>query len=514
MAEIKTKSVKLNMVMNALLSMSSFIFPLITFPYVSRILLPVGTGRVAFATAVVTYFAMFAQLGIPTYGIRLCAKVRDNKEELTRAVHELLFINLFMSAIVYAVFFISLAVVPKFREEHTLLLIIGATILLNALGVEWLYKALEQYTYITVRSLIFKVVALISTFMLVRDPEDCLQYGFLTILATSASNVLNFINLRKYIYLKPIGGYHIRRHIKMILVFFSMSVATTIYTNLDNVMLGFMKDKVEVGYYSAAVKIKSIMVSVVTSASTVLLPRASYYVDKGMMDEFSRILKKTMHFIFLVAIPFSIYFMIYAKEGIFFLSGKAYAGAIIPMQIIMPTLTLIGISNVTGIQMMVPLGREKQVLYSEIAGAIVDLVLNTIFIPIYGAAGAALGTLVAEAVVLGWQCVAIRDLKMGIFQKLPYGKILVAVGLGSAASFWVKLLGVGVFPTLVISAVCFFGVYGIVMTVLKDSLVIELEKQLIRKIKRMIVSKMHNHSFGKPIGYIFEADSKLHFGKG
>ena len=164
-------------------------------------------------------------------------------------------------------------------------------------------------------------------------------------------------------------------------------------------MLGLMKDKVEVGYYSAAVKIKSIMVSVVTSASTVLLPRASYYVDKGMMDEFSRILKKTMHFIFLVAIPFSIYFMIYAKEGIFFLSGKAYAGAIIPMQIIMPTLTLIGISNVTGIQMMVPLGREKQVLYSEIAGAIVDLVLNTIFIPIYGAAGAALGTLVAEAVV-------------------------------------------------------------------------------------------------------------------
>ena len=479
MAEIKTKSVKLNMVMNALLSMSSFIFPLITFPYVSRILLPVGTGRVA-----VTYFAMFAQLGIPTYGIRLCAKVRDNKEELTRAVHELLFINLFMSAIVYAVFFISLAVVPKFREEHTLLLIIGATILLNALGVEWLYKALEQYTYITVRSLIFKVVALISTFMLVRAPEDCLQYGFLTILATSASNVLNFINLRKYIYLKPIGGYHIRRHIKMILVFFSMSVATTIYTNLDNVMLGFMKDKVEVGYYSAAVKIKSIMVSVVTSASTVLLPRASYYVDKGMMDEFSRILKKTMHFIFLVAIPFSIYFMIYAKEGIFFLSGKAYAGAIIPMQIIMPTLTLIGISNVTGIQMMVPLGREKQVLYSEIAGAIVDLVLNTIFIPIYGAAGAALGTLVAEAVVLGWQCVAIRDLKMGIFQKLPYGKILIAVGLGSAASFWVKLLGISVFPTLVISAVCFFGVYGIVMTVLKDSLVIELEKQLIRKIKK------------------------------
>lgn len=163
---------------------------------------------------------------------------------------------------------------------------------------------------------------------------------------------------------------------------------------------------------------------------------------------------------------------------------EQYTYIIIPMQIIMPTLTLIGISNVTGIQMMVPLGREKQVLYSEIAGAIVDLVLNTIFIPIYGAAGAALGTLVAEAVVLGWQCVAIRDLKMGIFQKLPYGKILIAVGLGSAASFWVKLLGISVFPTLVISAVCFFGVYGIVMTVLKDALILELGRQLAGKLRR------------------------------
>ena len=478
----KQKSIKLNMVMNALLSMSSFIFPLITFPYVSRVLLPVGTGRVSFATSVVTYFAMFAQLGIPTYGIRLCAKVRDDKEELTRAVHEVLFINLFMSAIVYVVFFISLAVVPKFREEHTLLLIIGATILLNALGVEWLYKALEQYTYITIRSLIFKLAALVGMFLLVRNSEDCLQYGFLTILATSASNILNFINLRKYIYLRPIGGYHIKRHIKMILVFFSMSVATTIYTNLDNVMLGFMKDKEEVGYYSAAVKIKSIMVSVVTSASTVLLPRASYYVDKGMMDEFSRILKKTMHFIFVISIPFSVYFMMYAKEGIFFLSGKAYAGAIMPMQIIMPTLALIGISNVTGIQMMVPLGREKQVLYSEIAGAIVDLILNLIFIPMYGASGAAIGTLIAEIVVLGWQCIAIRDLKLSIFKDISYGKIIIAVVLGSAASFGVKLLKLSAFPTLLLSAICFFGVYGIVMTIMKDTLILELEKQMVRKV--------------------------------
>ena len=482
--ETKQKSVKLNMIMNAILSMSSFIFPLITFPYVSRVLLPIGTGKVGFATAVVSYFAMFAQLGIPTYGIKECAKVRDDKEELSRIVHELLMINLLMSAVVYIVFCVALAVVPKFQQERTLLWIISATILLNALSVEWLYKALEQYSYITIRSVVFKLIALVGMFLLVKSREDYVIYGFLTIFATSASSILNFCNLRKYIYLKPVGNYRLRRHIKMVLLFFSMSVATTIYTNLDKVMLGFMKDDTAVGYYTAAVKIKTILVSIVTSASTVLLPRASYYVDKGMMDEFKRILQKTMHFIFIVSVPCALYFMIYAREGIFFLSGKAYEGAIIPMQIIMPTLVLIGITNVTGIQMMVPIGKEKQVLYSEIVGAVVDLILNVIFIPQYGAAGAALGTLVAEISVLVWQCVAIRDLKMDVFKKIPYAKLAIATIGGAVASIWIMFLDFGIFMTLVVSAICFFGVYGLVLTLMNDTLVVELEKQLIGKIRR------------------------------
>ena len=480
MQKTKQKSVKVNMIMNALLSMSAFLFPLITFPYVSRILLPTGTGKVGFATSVVTYFAMFAQLGIPTYGVKECAKVRDDKEALSRVVHELVAINLIMSAIVYTVFAIALITVSKFRQERELLLIISATILLNAIGVEWLYKALEQYSYITIRSLIFKLIAVCSMFFLVREKSDYVQYGFLTIFASSASNVLNFINLRKYIYFKPVGKYNLRRHIKMILVFFSMSVATTIYTNLDNVMLGFMKTNEDVGYYTAAVKIKNILVSVVTSASTVLLPRASYYIEKEMFEEFKRILKKTMHFIVLVAVPFAVYFIMYAKEGIFFLSGNAYGGAIIPMQIIMPTLILIGITNVIGIQMMVPIGREKQVLYSEIAGAVVDLGLNLILIPQYAAAGAAIGTLVAEMVVLIWQLFAIRDLRIEIFEQVPFIKILLGVVCGIVASVWVMFAGLGIFLTLVVSAVCFFGMYAIVLILTKDAIALEAFKLITK----------------------------------
>jgi O-antigen/teichoic acid export membrane protein len=480
------KSVKINMIMNALLTMSSFIFPLITFPYVSRILTPVGTGKVNFATSVISYFSMFAQLGIPTYGIRACAKVRDDKEKLSKTVQELLIINLFMCLLVYAVFGITLIQVPRFREELPLFLIMGISIGLNALGVEWLYKALEQYTYITVRSILFKFIALLAMFALIHGQNDYVIYGGITIFAASASNILNFFNLRKHISFKPTGDYRFRQHISMILVFFAMSVATTIYTNLDNVMLGFMKTDADVGYYGAAVKIKQILVSLVTSASAVLLPRASYYVDKGLLDDFYAILKKTMHFILLIALPMVIYFMIFAREGILFLSGDAYEGSILPMQIIMPTLVLIGMTNVIGIQMLVPLGMEKQVLYSEIAGAIVDLIINLILIPKYAAAGAAFGTLVAEFVVLLWQMAAIRNIEVHLFADIRWWKLILANGVAIMLCFWTKQLLHGNFIILAVSAICFFGGYGITLLATGERLVWDL-------LKQMVFAKIKNH---------------------
>ena len=146
------KSVKVNFIMNAILNLSAVIFPLITFPYVSRILTPTGTGRVSSAVALVTYFAMVAQLGIPTYGIRACAIVRDDKEKLSRTAQEIFIINMIMSVIVYGVFFGALFFIPEMAEDKTLYLICSTTIVFNLIGMEWLYKALEEYSYITKRS--------------------------------------------------------------------------------------------------------------------------------------------------------------------------------------------------------------------------------------------------------------------------------------------------------------------------------------------------------------------------
>ncbi len=483
---MQQKSLKLNFIMNAILTMSSFLFPLITFPYVSRILLPIGTGKVSFANSVVTYFVMISQLGIPTYGIRACAIVRNDEEKLKKTVYELFLINVVMSILAYIVFFVALIYVPRLRADRTLFLITGTLIFFNTIGVEWLYKALEQYTYITVRSIIFKFIALIAMFALVHDVDDYVIYGGISIFAASASNAFNFIRLRKIIGKKKVSQLNFKQHFKPVFTFFIISCATTIYTNLDNVMLGFMKDDVEVGYYNAATKIKNILVSIVTSLGTVLMPRASYYLQNGMEDEFYKLSKKAIKFVFLAATSMMIYFMLFAREGVLFLSGEAFEGAILPMMIVMPTLLFIGLTNIMGIQMLVPMGREDAVMISTFAGAIVDLILNAIAIPILGASGAAIGTLVAEFVVLIVQLIYLRKDVAFLYNGQSYLKLLIALIAAFIAGCAVKLLISGIFIKLVISAMLFFGVYALILYILKEEIVTENVNKVIQMIKSHI----------------------------
>lgn len=480
---MKQASVKSNFVMNAILAAAGFLFPLITFPYVSRVLLPVGTGKVALATSAITYFTMFAQLGIPTYGLRACARVRDDREKLSRTVHELLGINLAMAGISYGLLFAALLVIPKLAEERLLYIIMSVSLLLNAAGMEWLYKGLEQYRYITVRSIAFKLAALAAVFLLIHEEKDYILYGGISIFAASASNILNLVHARKYIDLRRPRDCNWRQHLKPVLVFFAMACAATIYTNLDTLMLGFMTGDADVGYYNAAVKIKGVLVSVVTALGTVLLPRASWYIEQGKKEAFRRMTQKAIRFVLLCAAGVSLYFILFAEEGILLLSGDAYMESILPMRIIMPTVLFIGLTNILGIQILVPLGKEKIVLRSEIAGAVVDLILNAVLIPQFRAAGAAAGTLAAEAVVLGVQYYALREETGELFRKYPWGKLAAGLVLAAAGSIWIKALGLGSLWSLMTSAVCFFGIYGGFMLWRKDEILTETLERVRQRLE-------------------------------
>ena len=480
---MKGKSIRQNFIMNALLALSGVVFPLITFRYASRILLPAGIGKVSFATSVIAYFSMFAQLGIPTYGIRACAKVRDDRKALSRTVHELLRVNLVMDLFSYTLLVIAVLCIPRLWEERLLFGIISVTIFLNSIGMEWLYKGLEEYTYITVRSMAFKVVALIALFFLIRQETDYIIYGCITIFAASASNVLNFFHARKYVDLRRPDDCQWKRHMRPILIFFGMACATTIYTNLDSVMLGFMTTDVDVGYYNAAIKVKSVLVSLITALGAVLLPRSAYYVERGQLDEFQRISRKALSFILLSAPPIVIYFVFFAKESIQLLSGDVFLPSVLPMQILIPTVLLIGLTNLLGIQILVPLGKEKVVFKSEIIGAAVDLILNVLLIPSFKATGAAIGTLAAEIAVLAVQYNELKKELNPFISVYHWKRLLAGIGIGLVACVWVKTLKLRPVFALPISGTLFFLSYGYFMFRYGEELIMEAWKKIRNILK-------------------------------
>ena len=482
---MKIHSVKYNFIMNAILTVAGIIFPLITFPYISRVLLVEGSGKVAFATSVVTYFTMFASLGIPTYGVRACAIVRDNKEKLSKTVQELLIISGGTTLLTYIVFGISLFVIPEFAQERTLLLIVGLGIGLNTIGVQWLYNALEQYSYITTCSILFKVIGMILMFLLVKESSDYQIYGGVYVIASFGSYVLNFICLRKFVTFQKTGTYQFKQHLKHIMVFFAMSAGASIYLNLDVVMLRFLQSNEAVGYYNAGIKVKTVLVTCVTSLGTVLLPRLSYYIETADKKAFQLMVGKAFRFVFVAASAVTVYFSIFARESILLLSGEAFLPAVGPMMILMPTVLLIGLSNVTGIQILTPNGREREVMYSIWGGAILDFVLNLIVIPKFSANGAALSTLLAEGMVLMLQCWFLRDVLWSYIRQVQCWKIVIALAVASVMTIPVKIwIDSGVFVTLLVSAIVFFGGYAVVLLFLKEPFVSEIVNSGIHAIVR------------------------------
>lgn len=485
------KSLKLNFIMNAILKMSAFIFPLITFPYVARVIGAAGNGKISFAASVISYFSMFAQLGIPTYGIRTCASCRNDKQKLNQTVFELLTINSITVGISYIALLVCLFSVEKFQANILLLSISSATILLNAIGMDWLFQALEQYSYITIRNIGFKIISVILMFLFVHKPEHYVIYGAITVIGTCGSNILNLFYARKFLDKKTVKKLDLKKHIKPIIGFFMLSVSVSIYTHMDSVMLGFMADDSEVGYYAAATKMKNILVSVVTALGGVLLPRMSNLVAEGMMQQFYSMVKKSINFIFVISIPVTIYFSIMAGRTIGLLAGDGYTPATVPMRIISATVILIGISNITGIQVLVPTNREKITTYSTVAGAIVNLIVNTLAIPFLGASGAALGTVVAELTVLLFQLYFLKNEIFKMVRGIQIWKILLANICSTLVLviFNQKLVLLSNFFTLLITAILFFSVYLLILLVLKENFMIQTSMRSFETIKRKMKHK-------------------------
>lgn len=482
---MKIRSVKFNAVMNFIYTASAMVFPMVTFPYITRVLSVENNGKITFATSVITYLTMIASLGIPTYGIRACAKIRDDVQKLSKTVQELLLINIFTTVISYAAFLVLLFTVPRFMENKVLLAIMSINMLLNVIGVNWLYSALEQYTYITVRSLIFKILSIVLMFLLVKESQDYIIYGAITVFATSASNILNFINIRKFVSLKRSPDkYEFRKHIKPIMIFFATAAASSIYTTFDTILLGFIQNDLEVGYYTVPLKIKAVLTTFVMSLGTVLLPRLSYYVQKKNMDEFRKTIFMTLNFIMVFASAVSVYFMIFARESVTFISTDAFEESTLPMILMMPSVLFAGLANITGVQILTPMGQERKIMVAMICGAVIDIILNVVLCPFFGAVGTALASSAAELTVLLVECWYLRDRIKAHLRDVSIFKTAASLFVAAVCGILLKIfLSLTPFAMLCCSAVLFFGVYVAMLLLLKEPFVCGVVKNTLAKIR-------------------------------
>ncbi len=466
MTNYKVKSIRYNFIMNFILTVSNFIFPLLTFPYVSRVLQVEANGTVAYVSSIVSYFMMIASLGIPTYGIRAAAKVRDDKRKLSTIVQELLIINVILVFLVLIAYFIMLFTLPSMYVYKELFYINAIGILLNVIGVGWFFQAIEQYDYITLRSIFF------------------IMYAGVSVFASVGSNILNFKRLFKYISFKKTEIYHFKPHIKPILILFAQTLVVSIYTNLDTVMLGSMKGTYDVGLYTAATKLKGILLSVVTSLGNVLLPRMSYYANNQMKDRFLEIMTKALNFTLFLSLPLSVFFISVSKESILLLAGEGYLGAVIGMQFLMFAVIPNALTGVLGIQVLTPLEKEKYVLLSVTSGALIDLLLNFILIPSYGVSGAAFATMIAEFVVLCVQIYYTRDLLFKIIHQIVGIRYLFTVGISTLGMILAKNLQLSYFWLLCVEGIIFFGSYAVILVLLKDDFIINFLENFYKKLKK------------------------------
>lgn len=481
---MKEKSLKKNALLNVVKTIMGIIFPIITFPYVSRILLPEGIGQVNFVNSIVSYFSLLAGLGISNYAVREASKLRENKNDFSLLVKELAIINIISTIISYFLFFVVIFLIPKFSSYRCLLLVSSLSIAFTTLGFSWVYSALEEYEFITKNSIIFQFLSVTCMFLFVKSKENSLIYLAITVLSSVGSNICNIINLGKYITFKTIGKLKIKVHLKPIFILFGMSVVSSIYTMLDTTMLGFMTNDVQVGYYSAATKINKLVLTLVTSACAVLFPRLSIYAEKEDKTEFFKLLNKSFAITLGIAIPATIGLNLLSEPITLIFSGKEYIPSIPVMKMMNPIIVIISISNFIGIQCLLPLRKEKITLFSVIIGAIVNFSLNLILIKKYGALGAAIATLIAETSVTLFQIIVAHkyfDKKTLLIDCLQY---FIASFLMACFVCFITLMVQSEVIKIILSIFLGIIVYIITLTLLKNQFVSEVKKKIILKLRK------------------------------
>lgn len=392
-------SIKKNAVYNSFKSILSFLFPLITYPYATRVLGVESLGKVSYSLSIISYFSLVAVFGITSYAVKECSTLRDDRKALDKRASELFSFSIVSMVVALGLLVIAALSIGKFRPYAILLAIQSLQIIFTVLGVDWINVVFEDYRYITIRSIIINLLNILILYVCVRSSKDYYTYAFLSVSTVVFIGLMNFVYVRRYVKLSFSFSGKLKEDFKKLLPFAINDFSIAIYVSADTTLIGWIKGDYYVGLYAVAVKIYTVVKSLFIAIYSVTLPSLSYNAAKGEIEQFNKILSNTVSYFILLGFPATLGLFLYADPVVMLIGGSDYAESAISLKFLALALLFAIFGGIITRCVNIPLGYEK--INSKVAtfAAIENIVLNIPMIILFFEKGAAFTTMLAEASV-------------------------------------------------------------------------------------------------------------------
>lgn len=391
--------IAVNAILNTLRSGMAIIFPLITYPYILRILGKENIGKISYGYSIISYLSMLAMLGVSVYGVREGAKTRTRKECFKDFVNEIYTINVISTCLTYMLLFVSLLCLGKLRPYGILLSIQSLSIIFSAIAMDWINTVFEDYFFAAIRCVFLHLISLFLIFFFVKKPDDYMTYILLISITNGVNCILNRIYIRKYV--KPVITItpNILLHIKPLMFLFVNDIAVSVYVNFDITMIGWIKGDMEAGIYSVSVRIYTVIKNLFISVYAVIIPRLSHYIGEHNFVAYKKLYSDFVGCLILILVPIGVGLICISDEIILFIGGSEYSSASLSLKILSVSLIFAIFGGLVTAVLNITIGKERINLISTIVSAVVNCGMNFSMIPRYGQYGAAATTLISEAFV-------------------------------------------------------------------------------------------------------------------
>ena len=477
------KSITKNYLYNLAYQLLVIIIPIITTPYISRRLGAENIGIYSFTLSIVTYFITFGSLGVALYGQREIAYLQDDVKKRSNTFGEIIIFRICTLTISMIVFyFIFVLKTNQYSIYYKVLLI---EMIANMMDISWFFRGLEEFKKTVARNFIIKIITAVSLFVFVKTKNDLMAYFLIYVLSDIFGNFSLWLYLPKYIEKVNLKNINILKHLKPTIVLFIPQIAIQVYTLLDKTMIGvIIQNKSEVGYYEQSQKIIKILMTVITSLGTVMMPRIANTFAKGDKEKVLNYMKKSFSLVFLLAFPIIFGIISIANNFVPVFFGDGYDKVVILMQVISPIILLIGLSNVTGTQYLLPIKRQKEYTISVVCGAIINFIINSILISKLGALGASIGTVVAEFTVTAVQMTFVRK-DFNLIEILGLSKnYCIASIIMFISCYLLNFIKMSNTINILLKVIVGGAVYILCLLVLKDKFLLELINKVLNKFRR------------------------------